>query len=113
MCKRQIHAPDLCTYFFALQLSERDQEVQFLRKELETALASAHSRELSMLASEERIRALQERADGERVARGKAQLALAERASNLQTCATQRDTLQAEVERCSQSLLLYNGGRRF
>lgn len=95
------------------QLYEKDQEVKYLRKQLDAALATARVKDETMSASDSLIRTLQDRTDSEKHARSKAQLALAEKVSALQTCVRQRDTLQAEVERCSQSLVVVAGGRAF
>jgi hypothetical protein len=48
---------------------------------------------------------LQEREERERQARTKAQLALAEKASELTLCVAQRESLETEMEKCGDELL--------
>lgn len=86
------------------QLRDKDQEVAFLRRQLDSALATSRIKDDSIKAAEELIASLRERGEAEKVARSKAQLALSERVSTLHQCQHARQTLLAEVDRCGQNL---------
>ena len=61
------------------QLRDKDQEVAFLRKQLDSALRTSQIKDDSMAAAEVLISQLRERQEAEKTARSKAQLALADR----------------------------------
>jgi hypothetical protein len=88
----------------AAQLRDKDLEVRFLRAQLEAAMADTRSKEESIRAAESLITALKEREEAAKVGRSKAQLALAEKASALQSCQYQTETLLAEVTQCGKAL---------
>ncbi|GIL82892.1 hypothetical protein Vretimale_8401 [Volvox reticuliferus] len=86
------------------QLRDKDLQVKYLRNQLETAIQASKVKEDSIKAAENLIRWLREREEAAKQGRSKAQLALAEKASALQSCQVQTETLLAEVTECGKAL---------
>ncbi|KXZ53654.1 hypothetical protein GPECTOR_6g571 [Gonium pectorale] len=86
------------------QLRDKDLEVKYLRSQLASVIEAANIKEESIKAADDVIRTLREREEAAKVGRSKAQLALAEKASALQTCQFQTETLLAEVTQCGKAL---------
>ncbi|GIL54916.1 hypothetical protein Vafri_10615 [Volvox africanus] len=86
------------------QLRDKDLQVKYLRSQLETAIQASKLKEDSMKAADNLIRWLREREEAAKQGRSKAQLALAEKASALQSCQVQTETLLAEVTECGKAL---------
>ncbi|GLC53272.1 hypothetical protein PLESTB_000726900 [Pleodorina starrii] len=86
------------------QLRDKDLEVKYLRAQLESAVQASKLKEDSIKAAENLIRWLREREEAAKQGRSKAQLALAEKASALQSCQVQTETLLAEVTQCDKAL---------
>ncbi|KAG2437111.1 hypothetical protein HYH02_011367 [Chlamydomonas schloesseri] len=86
------------------QLRDKDLEVKYLRAQLESAIEASKIKDDSIRAAEQVISELREREETAKIGRSKAQLALAAKASALQTCQYQTETLLAEVTQCGKAL---------
>jgi hypothetical protein len=87
-----------------VQILDKDNEILFLQYQIEKALVAGKVKEANLQATESVIATLTERSDAERAMRSKAQLALAQKAQELQQCVQQRDATAAEVERCGNQI---------
>lgn len=86
------------------QLRDKDLEVKYLRAQLESAIEASKIKDDSIRTAEQVISELREREETAKIGRSKAQLALAAKASALQTCQYQTETLLAEVTMCGKAL---------
>lgn len=86
------------------QLRDKELQVKFLRAQLESTIQASKLKEDSIKAAENLIRWLREREENAKQGRSKVQLALAEKASALQSCQLQTATLLAEVTECGKVL---------
>ncbi|EFJ41476.1 hypothetical protein VOLCADRAFT_107679 [Volvox carteri f. nagariensis] len=86
------------------QLRDKDLQVKYLRTQLESAVQASKLKDDSMKAAENLIRWLREREDAAKQGRSKAQLALAEKASALQSCQVQTESLLVQVTECDKAL---------
>mmetsp|Transcript_5114 Transcript_5114/g.12557 ORF Transcript_5114/g.12557 Transcript_5114/m.12557 type:complete len:193 (-) Transcript_5114:108-686(-) len=87
------------------QMVDKDNEIRYLKYQIDKASKSAQLKDTNMEAAETLIKSLQDRGTSEREARTKAQLALAEKSSALTVCNSQREGLQTEVERCGNEVM--------
>lgn len=90
----------------ALQLLEKQQQIEALQAEVERLGRGGIIREDNLAAQEAVIRVLKEQSDNEKAARTTAQKALSEKAEALDKCLVVQHDLAWEVEQCSGS-----GGR--
>jgi len=73
---------------------------------------SSRLKDTSIQRADAKIKALQEREERERQARTKAQVALAEEASELTLCVAQQEVLETDMEKCGDELLTVTQRRK-
>lgn len=86
------------------KISEQQLQLDQLRAQLDKALAREQLRESNVQAQDATIRSLRQRYDTEKTARSKAQWALSERTSALDTCQAHNAALRHEAVGCEADL---------
>eukprot|EP00798_Chlamydomonas_sp_ICE-L_P014790 gene14790-20840_t len=87
------------------QLMTKEQEIQHLRRQIDRVSMAARVANVKSEAANELIAEMTDDVQSERRKRNKAQLALSEKASMLQQCQGQRDSLATEVNDCGSQIV--------